>query len=402
MSVNRTQFDVIIAGGGPAGTSAAIHLQNNGLQVLLVEQKKFPRAKLCGEFISPECLDHFERLGVANRMNASAGSVLNQTVFYSRSGRSVTIPSEWFGEHRTAIGLSRAEMDNNLLQRAKECGVTVCEEAHASRPLVESGTVRGITLKTKEGEQEYFSRVTIDATGRARALARRIEKAQLRKFIRPSLVAFKAHLVNTHSATGNCEIYFYKGGYGGLNAVEGGVSNLCFIVTAEDARRCESKPELLIEQVVSQNQRAAQTLKEAKAVSPWLAVTLEGFGYQSLIPLRGLLTVGDASAFIDPFTGSGMLMALQSGELVAKLVADEFSQNTCAYSFTHLANVYRSEYHRLFSSRLRLCALLRHAAFVPKLAEAAILLASSNRLRHVLTRGTRTGKGHGPLAPLKS
>jgi flavin-dependent dehydrogenase len=61
-------FDVIIAGAGPAGSSAAIHLARAGLRVLLVEQKKFPRPKLCGEFISPECRQHFEKLGVAVAM----------------------------------------------------------------------------------------------------------------------------------------------------------------------------------------------------------------------------------------------------------------------------------------------------------------------------------------------
>ena len=53
-------YDIIIAGGGPAGASAAIHLATRGARVLLAEQKKFPREKLCGEFISPECLPHFK------------------------------------------------------------------------------------------------------------------------------------------------------------------------------------------------------------------------------------------------------------------------------------------------------------------------------------------------------
>ncbi len=64
---HNNDYDVIIAGGGPAGASAAIHLARGGVRVLLVEQKKFPRAKLCGEFISPECQAHFEKLGVARR-----------------------------------------------------------------------------------------------------------------------------------------------------------------------------------------------------------------------------------------------------------------------------------------------------------------------------------------------
>src|SRR5437588_10273175 len=90
-------YDVIIAGGGPAGASAAIHLATGGARVLLAEQKKFPRAKLCGEFISPECTSHFERLGVADQMFAASPARLTETVFYSRQGKSVSVPSAWFG-----------------------------------------------------------------------------------------------------------------------------------------------------------------------------------------------------------------------------------------------------------------------------------------------------------------
>src|SRR5436309_4075187 len=104
---NSFDYDVIIAGGGPAGTSAAIHLAMRGARVLLVEQKKFPRAKLCGEFISPECIEHFERLGVAPEMMKAGGAELTETVFYSRSGKCVSVPSAWFGRERAsgALGL---------------------------------------------------------------------------------------------------------------------------------------------------------------------------------------------------------------------------------------------------------------------------------------------------------
>src|SRR5947209_10295285 len=123
-------YDVIIVGGGPAGASAAIHLAARGARVLVAEQKKFPREKLCGEFISPECLEHFARLGVLERMTAAGGSDVSETVFYAPSGRGLRVPSAWFGGGlRAALGLSRAEMDDNLLRRAREVGVSVIEDA---------------------------------------------------------------------------------------------------------------------------------------------------------------------------------------------------------------------------------------------------------------------------------
>src|SRR5438874_5529577 len=118
MNEMSNNYDAIIVGGGPAGTSAAIHLALNGARVLLAEQKKFPRAKLCGEFISPECTRHVERLGVAEQMFAASPAKLNETVFYSRHGKSVSVPSAWFAADGVALGLSRAEMDERLLRPA--------------------------------------------------------------------------------------------------------------------------------------------------------------------------------------------------------------------------------------------------------------------------------------------
>lgn len=384
--VPRNRFDVIIAGAGPAGSSAAIHLAAKGVSVLLVEQKKFPRPKLCGEFISPECWQHFERLGVDKNMGASGGSGLSKTVFYSRRGQSVTVPSTWFGAGR-ALGLSRAAMDTNLLQHARECGVTVLEETQATQLIVENGVVLGASLKTGASICNYFADITIDATGRTRVLARKLDTQHQKK--RAGLVAFKAHLKNAVVSEGSCELYFYPGGYGGLNTIEGGLSNLCFIVSARDVRRCESNPERLVREVVSMNSRAALALKDAQVVSEWLAVALETFGRKSLVPAKGLLTAGDASAFIDPFTGSGMLMALESGELVAELISDHLNQEQ--RSFTQLATRYREVYSSKFSSRLRVCSLLRRAAFVPQLAETAIWLSTNDWLRRRLSRAIRKG-----------
>src|SRR4051812_45034854 len=194
-------YDVVIAGGGPAGTSAAIHLALRGARVLLAEQKRFPRAKLCGEFISPECLEHFERLGVAERMMMAGGAELSETVFYSRSGKCVSVPSAWFGKENAggALGLSRAEMDARLLARAREVGVEVQEETQANALLLEQGRARGVRLKRNGQSFEVSAHLVIDATGRAGVLARQIEKSESPHHAvkRGSpLVAFKAHLEN--------------------------------------------------------------------------------------------------------------------------------------------------------------------------------------------------------------
>ena len=384
MPNEKNNFEVIIAGAGPAGSSAAIHLAREGLRVLLVEQKKFPRAKLCGEFISPECRRHFETLGVAGAMTNSDPASLTETVFYSAGGHHVTIPSSWFGEP-AALGLSRAVMDNVLLRRARECGVTVIEGATITEPLIDNNTVRGVKLKINGSEQQHVAPLTIDATGRARILTRKLHSREPKS--KAKLIAFKVHLRNTRVARGACEIYFYPDGYGGLSSVEGDISNLCFIVSAEQVKRHSSDPEFVMRELVMKNRRAAYTLEHAQHDSEWLSASWESFGRQQPSPAKGLLAIGDSAAFIDPFTGSGMLMAFESGELVAGVI----SCHRNALDSPSLGSHYTAEYVRKFDSRLRVSGWLRRAAFKPRLAGIGIAICSTSKhLRNRLVRATRS------------
>lgn len=384
MHKSPRDFDVIIAGAGPAGSSAAIHLARKDLRVLLVEQKKFPRPKLCGEFISPECRRHFETLGVADAMTNSDPASITETVFYSSRGHHVTIPSSWFGGP-AALGLSRAVMDDVLLKRAQACGVTVIEGATITEPILDEDHVRGVKLKVNGDEEHHTAPLTIDATGRSRILTRKLHAGEPKS--KAKLIAFKAHLRNARVAPGACEIYFYPDGYGGLSSVEGDVSNLCFIISAEHVKRYHSNPDLVMREMVMKNRRAAYTLAHAQPESEWLSASWERFGRQQPSPAQGLLSIGDAAAFIDPFTGSGMLMAFESGALAAHVIS-RHKENLDAPS---LAADYTAEYVRKFDSRLRISGWLRRAAFKPRLAGMGIALCgASKHFRSRIVRATRS------------
>jgi len=291
-------------------------------------------------------------------------------------------------------------MDARLLARAREAGACVLEEVALAGVLTEGGRVRGVRLHTPGGEtREFRARVTLDATGRHRGVVRRAERELGGKTVeaggeenqkgRARLVAFKAHLDGSRGAPGVCEIYFYPGGYGGLSPVEGGLSNLCFITRARDVRGRGSDAERVMREVLTRNRRAAHTLSGARARTRWLGVSVESFGRHEPAPFEGLLAVGDAAAFIDPFTGSGMLMALEGGELAARAVTRWLADG--GDGFAPLAREYRTAYVERFDARLRLCGLLRRAALAPPvLAEVGVLaLGASAGLRRRLARATR-------------
>ena len=151
-------------------------------------------------------------------------------------------------------------MDQKLLERARDAGAVVLEDTHAFDLILDRGGVRGLRLKCGNELKDHHALVTVDATGRTRALARKLNsRGKQEHTSRYHLVAFKAHLENAQATEGACEIYFYPGGYGGLSSVEGGASNFCFIASAKDVRRCGSDPETVIRASVFLNSRAAYT-----------------------------------------------------------------------------------------------------------------------------------------------
>jgi menaquinone-9 beta-reductase len=385
-------YDLIVVGAGPAGCSAAINLARENFKVLIVEQKFFPRDKLCGEFISTECLTYFQQLGVDEPIYTN-GATISKTVLYSRSGRSVSIPTKWFG-CGDAIGLSRAQMDYLLLRQAKRLGVDSIEGIKVTKPIIESNRVVGVELKIEGKSQKIYATIVVDATGRNRILARNFDD-QGRDKKRVELVAFKAHVNRAYGAYDSCELYFYKGGYGGLNYVENGVSNLCFIASSEEVRRCKSIAERVMQEVVMTNSRAAKTLSNTQICSEWSSVALDSFGLRDPSPTDGLIVVGDAASTIDPFTGSGILMALESGDLSARLIIDWLKNNRDRNSHSVLRASYKHQYRNLFNKRLRLSSLLRTLAFGPAWLSDIVILAlnlnkSSCRKLAIATRYRRT------------
>lgn len=103
---------------------------------------------------------------------------------------------------------------------------------------------------------------------------------------------------------------YMRGGYGGCNLVQTACQTSALSSRRQNTKRFGSDPERLMREVVLTNRRAAAAMNQASAANPWLAVPIEQFHQgRTGAPANGMITVGDAAAFIDPFTGSGMLLA---------------------------------------------------------------------------------------------
>ena len=382
----KRDLPIVIAGAGPSGSTLAIRLRRLGFAVVLIERYKFPRAKLCGEFISPECLSHFDELGILDEMLTSGGDRIFETRFYETRGRSVTIPSGWFhSDQGFALSLSRARMDEILLNAARQSGVDVREETsvvgfinHETRPVV------GVKVRNADGmTDEIRASIVVDATGRARVLSRLAEKTSAKRAHKPKFIGLKAHLTGTAVSKGICEIYAFCGGYAGLSNVEDSEANLCLI--ARSSLMKERDADAVFTALKIQNMRAAQTLQNAKPIHDWLAVSVPSMGLNSPPQTEGLFTIGDSAAFVDPFTGSGMLTAMQSSKMLAESI------QTIGLDKTALANHYYAAFQIQFAPRLSAAALVRRVAYEPRLASLAVrTLSLSKKLLAILARKTHS------------
>jgi len=396
-------YDVIIIGAGPAGSTVSTLLARAGLRALLLEKSRFPREKLCGEFITPECMNVFDRLGVRERIYDAGASIIKQWMLFAPDGRGVNVPMKWIADGRQhAIGISRARMDSILLERAREAGVDIREGFHVSPRLDRENGLSLIEGKADGETVERFSApIVIDASGRNGAFSNPTALAALASLASPAapaaqpaslfegsrLFGCKVHLRAVDGMRELGELFFFRDGYGGMCDVENGRTNLCFITTEATLREAKGDRERLLELTMRSNPAARRRLRNAVIDGEWLGTGPITYGRRR--PTPGVISIGDAGAFIDPFTGSGILLALSSGELAAEAISQAFSEGVSDVGV--IAKRYDRLHHAKFSWRFRACAVLRAVAFSPTARNALVTAMTRWRpLTKLIAQSTRS------------
>jgi flavin-dependent dehydrogenase len=363
-------YDAIVIGAGPAGSAVSILLAQQQYKVLLLEKSHFPRQKLCGEFITPECLTVFDRLGVRERMIEAGARLISHWKLFAPDGRGLEVPMKWIADgHPHAFGLSRARMDTVMLARAREVGVDVREGFTVSSRLRHEGPLT--IVEGSVGHSESFSaRVVIDASGRQSvfqtAAAAESEAREMRASGAPRLFGCKVHLREIPELSDLGELFFFKDGYGGMSNIEEDRTNLCFLTNESVLREAKGDREKLLDLTMRSNPAGRRRLEHAVMAGDWLGTGPIVYGRKKTH--GDVLTIGDASAFIDPFTGSGILLALKSGELAARVIQKAFRENRVETGL--IRSWFNSEHREHFGLRFLACSLLRMLTTSPRTRNA--------------------------------
>jgi menaquinone-9 beta-reductase len=324
-------FDLIVAGGGPAGSATATIAARAGRRVLLLEKSKFPRHKVCGEFISAESVEILRTLlgSAAPAVLGSAPEVSTAELYIAGERIAVRLRSP-------AVSISRLALDQALWNAAINAGVVVRENT-AVRSMARSSEFVAIC-----NGAEFTATAVVNATGRWSELNDHTESS--------GRIGFKAHFAEAAPRAG-VQLYFFDGGYCGIQAVSTGVINVCGMAEKRMARDLEAL--LQRHPALYERSRGWQQITEAVATYP--------LAFRAETPTTGLIiNVGDAAAFVDPFIGDGISIALQTGVLAGQLL--------CATPDVRAA---AAQYERAYKQHVR--PVLRRASQLRQLGRSASL-----------------------------
>ncbi len=334
MSEISPQYDVVVAGGGPAGSTAATLLARHGHRVLLVERSGEPRFKV-GESLMPATYPIFDRLGVLDKMRASAFPAKHSVQFFGPSGRAGTpfYFSEFDPEESSQTWqVRRSEFDAMLLDNAVASGVEVRRGVGLKRVLFDGERAVGVWLQPSGGEPlEVTCPVTVDATGQSAFLARQLGLLETEPCLRnASLFTHYTGAVRDTGVDEGATLIFHtdnrKAWFWFIPQPEnrvsvGVVGPLDYLI-----RGRQGDPATVFAEELARCPALAPRLAPARQVMPIQAI--RDFSYKaSKVAGDGWVLAGDAFGFIDPIYSTGVFLALKSGEMAADAIHEALTAN---------------------------------------------------------------------------
>jgi menaquinone-9 beta-reductase len=301
------RFDLIVVGGGPAGTTAATVGVQHGLRVALFEHARFPRHKVCGDVINPNCWPVLERIGAAEKVRALPHHTIDGALFTASGNNTLPIPAP-----QPLVAIRRSLFDSCLLEHARSCGVIVfeAETVHAM-----TGGNEVIT-----GSGHFVSRRgIIGADGRHSAVAR-MSGLALRRDRTAGPVAFQSHFRAPLALDSRIQLHLFPGGYCGVVRVDEERANLCLVTERRNAQH-HKDCEALFSCTVQKNPHfralnfAPIPLEPLRSAFPLCAP-------MNVPAKNSVFLVGDALRVVEPFTGQGIFFALRTAELAARVILD--------------------------------------------------------------------------------
>lgn len=380
--------DAFVIGAGPAGASAAILLAQAGWRVVLVEQHRYPRQKVCGECIAAGNFPLIDALGIGLQFCRLAGAELKRVAWMSSDSTIIAaLPACIDSGGRYGRALGRDQFDLLLLERARALGVCIMQPAKVRnirggpgdfQCTVDDPAIRAKRPANGRGTAMVSASVIIDAHGSWEAGPHFDGGADpVRAPQRASdMFAFKATFDHSALSPGLLPVIALPGGYGGMVVSSQGRTTIAYCLRRDALqslrKRNYSVPAgVAVEIHLRQSCRGVRNvLRDAERAGLWLAVGPLRPGVR-LEETAGVFRVGNAAGETHPLIGEGISMALQSSHLLVSKLTREASGMTDARRLSDVHRAYAKAWRRAFAPRLRVASVYAHCAMRPALAAPA-------------------------------
>ena len=379
--------DVIVVGGGPAGSSCALSLARAGVAVSIVERAHFPRRKVCGEYLNAGALAALDELG--------AGVAVREESRLLRGVRLVTpdIEPVELPFPAPARALARERLDALLLDAALAAGATLVR-ARVEDVLVEAGRVSGVVVRDERGAlAELRARFVVGADGSGSVVARKL--GLVRAPSGPRRFALGGHYAGFGDLGERVEMHVERGTYFALNPLPGELTNVMVVVRERQLAAWSHMVDEGVRGAAAALGRGRRSFEGVRRVGPRASIGPLAFRVRA-VTRPGALLAGDAAGFLNPFTGQGVALALRGGIAAATAIRAALQPGG---DETSALATYAEQRARDFNERRRVARAVDLLIDVPFLARRA-----AARLRRSPELGERLmlGLGGGPLPHGKS
>ncbi|HEU4391821.1 MAG TPA: NAD(P)/FAD-dependent oxidoreductase [Blastocatellia bacterium] len=335
MQIATSTYDVIVIGGGPAGSSVASILSREGRKVVLFEKEVFPRHHI-GESLMTDTYFTFQRMGILEKLKQSPFVRKYSVQFANHSGRE-SRPFYFFeaNHHESAVTwqVTRAVFDKLLIEHAAEQGATVYQGTPIKQVLFEDDRAIGVEAQMSDGSsQSFYAKVVVDATGQTAMLSNqfrwrvrdpKLKKAVLYSYFKgahrePDLNGGATLVLRTERGSGGWFWYI---------PLENDITSVGIVAEPDYLVKGRGRDlAKIFHEEVEKCEACRRRVAGAERVDKIYSIL--DYSYRSeRCAGDGFMLIGDAYGFLDPIYSSGVLLALKMAELAADAIHDAFANN---------------------------------------------------------------------------
>ena len=341
-------YDIIIVGAGPAGSTAALYAEKMGLKSVLVDKSTFPRDKICGDALSGKSIRMIREMNLLSEVSNLEGAQINRITFGSPSNKQFDLHLNKANKdqnQKKGFVIPRKVFDNFLFEKANSR--TESRQGFKVTEIIkDNNIISGVIGVNKKGKKEsIYAPLILGCDGPYSIIARKLKLYKMDMM--NTSVAIRCYYSGVKGLTDQIELHFLKEvkpGYLWLFPAGKGIANIGIGLSKVDAKKEERTLSQLLD-TVTKSKYFKERFEDAVQLEKPVGWNLPLGTKHRINHGDGFLLLGDAAGLVDPFTGEGIGNAMVSAKYAIQVAKKSKENNDFSKNFL-------SEYDKLLWNEL--------------------------------------------------